>query len=268
MKQIIIIALTTLKQRRISLIIYLLVGLGMLEMYIAIYPAIQEQAQVLTQAYQNLPQEFAAAFNVNQLAFSSLEGFLSVEHFSFVWPLLVILMSVSFGAILAGEIEKGTIEHMLSRPLSRLSYFFSKFLAASLYLLIFTALSTLMIAPLAQLHHIDFSFFNSVAIGTVGFLFGLAVLSLSFLTASFLKEKSRVFFISGGVLFIMYILNLLARLKDNLDFLKYFSFFHYFEGDIITKGTIPATSIIVFLSFLVAGLAIGAWRYNTKDIPV
>ncbi len=262
------ILITTIKTRKISLLVYFIVSIGMLEILIALFPTFSESAQAIEAAYANLPEGFFAAVGVDALGFSTIEGYLATEQFSFVWPLLVILLNVGVAASLATEIEKGTIELVLSKPVSRITYFLGKYFASISMLILFTAGSTLMIVPFAQLHGVEVNFNNILSMAALGLLFGWAVLSLGFLVSSWLSDKSRVLFITGGALFGMYILNILARLQESLEGLKYLSFFYYFDPQALTSGTIDKTAIAVFIGFSIVATSVALWRWNSRDIPV
>jgi len=55
-------------------------------------------------------------------------------------------------------------------------------------------------------------------------------------------------------------------LKDNLDSLKYISFFHYFSADVLFSGTIDKLGVWIFVLTIVVGVAIGAVVFNKRDI--
>lgn len=266
-RKILAVFTRTIQNRRVSLLVYLVIGIGMMEMFISLFPSFREQAEAVAQAYQNLPEGLFAAFGIEELTFSTIEGFLATEHFSFMWPLLVILMLTGISAALAGEIEKGTIELVLSRPISRSGYFIGKYLAGFVTLVVFVAGSTLVAAPFASLHGLEYQFQNFLSLALMGFLFGWAVLSLGFLVSSWLSDKNRVFFISGGILFVMYVLNILARLLESLEGLKYISFFHYFNGNILVTNEISLTAVIVFIVFSIVATSVAIWRWQKRDIP-
>jgi len=187
------IILKTFKDKKIGLIIYSISGILLLWMYVAMFPSIQQQADAFNELIQNYPEGFMKTFGIDgSFNFSYIENFLSVEHFSLIWPIMVIFLLVSFaGAGIAGEIEKGTVEIPLSRPVSRLGIFFGRYFTGLMFLLIFTIFSVFAIIPLSQLHGIDYQLENYVSFSIVGFLFGWAIFSLAMMFSAFFSEEAK-----------------------------------------------------------------------------
>jgi len=79
------IFLSTIKDRKISLAIYSATGVGLLWIYVLLFPSIQAQAEGFGELMKNYPEGFLKAFGIEDgLVLSTLEGFLALEQFSFV----------------------------------------------------------------------------------------------------------------------------------------------------------------------------------------
>ena len=98
--------------------------------FVTIFPSIQE-SNVDFQAYiDSFPESFRAMFGIDQVDFTTLEGYLSMELFSMFYPVLVLAFAVSYGAgLLGGEEESGTLELLLATPTPRWHVMLSKFAA-------------------------------------------------------------------------------------------------------------------------------------------
>ena len=260
----------SIRDRKSSLIAYLLTAVLLLWMYVALFPTMLEQSQALSTAFESLPKAFFEAFGIEDLDISSIENFLAMEHFSIVWPLMAIMLLVSIaGRGLAGQIEQGTIEILLSCPISRLRLFFAKYLAGVISLLVFTFASIFFIAPFAALHNVDFMIGNFATVSVVSFLFGWAVFSVAILFSTIFSEKGHVYMATGGMLLIMYVLNLAAALNTNLNGLKFISFFHYYNyNDAIIRNTLHTSDLLVFVGVAVVCTLVAAWVYHKRDICV
>lgn len=81
----------TIKDKKITSIIYCLAGILMLWMYVVFFPTIAEQAEKFNELIKTYPESFLKAFGIEEFSFDTLEKFLAVEQFSIIWPLLVIL---------------------------------------------------------------------------------------------------------------------------------------------------------------------------------
>jgi ABC-2 type transport system permease protein len=239
-------------------------------MYIALFPSIQQQSESFNELMKNYPESFAKAFGLDEITFDTLENFLSMEQFSIIWPIMVIFMLIAIaGNSLAGEIERGTVELLLSRPVSRIKIFFSKYFVGIFSLFAFSITSIFAVFPLAKIHNIDFVAPNYVSLALISFLFGWAVFSLAIFFSAIFSERSKVYMSAGGILIAMYVLNLISSLKENFDGLKYGSFFHYYSSnDALIHNTLNLTSILIFVlsSILLTGLAL--YFFNKRDIAI
>lgn len=264
------IFLRTIKDRKVSIIIYIVASIGFMWMYIAMFPSMQDQADQFQQLMQNYPQEFLKAFNIEELSFDKIEKFLAMEDFSIIWPLMVIFMMISMaGAAISGEIEKGTAEIILSKPVSRLKIFMGKYLAGVFMLAVFTACSIFFVAPLCVLHNVDYAMENYVRMAAVGFLFGLAVYSVALMFSAMFSERSKPYMSTGGILILMYVANIVANLKDQLKNFKYLSFFHYYnQNQPLIHNNIDQQSVVAFLCVAVICTVIGAIYFHKRDIAV
>lgn len=259
-----------LKDRKRSLIIYSLAGIGLLWIFIAVYPIIEEQSSVIMELFEGMPEGFLKAFGADPDSFTTVEGFLATKQYSATWPIMVILLLVAFaGTVIAGEIEKGSIEISLSNPVSRLNIFFGRYAVGIVGLLVFTFFSVFSLVPLAAIYDVDIGFSNVLKLSVITFMFGWTVLSLSMLMSSIFSEKNKVYMFVGGFMVVMYMLNVVALIKESVDYLKYTSFFHYLDTNgALILNSIGNTSIIVFSICAIIFTIIGAWWFNKRDIAV
>jgi len=262
----------TIKDRKYPVIVYIIAAVGFLEMYIALFPSLQKQSQEMAKLLETYPDSLWAAFNIDKasLTFDKLGPYLAMEQFNFIWPILAVIFAIGFaGYALANEVEKGTIEQLLSLPLSREKVFFGRYLAGLFNLGLFTAVSVMAIIPLAGLHDIAVNAKGIGMLAVLSLLFVWAIYSLSFMASSFFSEKSKVSFFGGGLLILMYVLNIVASLKDNLSFLKYFSLFYYYNpAQAIEKATFVNNSLIVFFGIIAISTVLALLWYKGRDIAV
>ncbi|KKR34513.1 MAG: hypothetical protein UT66_C0022G0006 [candidate division CPR2 bacterium GW2011_GWC1_39_9] len=245
------IFLRTIKNKRTAIIAYIVSGIAFLLMYIPIYPSFASSGKQLVEIMKNYPQGFLKAFGIEDIAqaFLSLEGYLSTEHFGFVWPLVLIFLALSFaGNSIAGEIEKGTMEVVLSQPISRLKIYFGKYLGGLGAIVLFVTTSIFASIPIAAIFNVHYVAKGYIYMTILGVLFGIAIYGLAMLCSSFASDKGKANFMTGGVLIAMYVLNILSGLKSNLDDLKYLSFFHYFNASgALLNYKIDSIAILVFV---------------------
>jgi ABC-2 type transport system permease protein len=259
----------SIRQRRTALLAYSLGGLAMIWLYVSIFPSMQAQIGDYTKLIESMPKGLMKAFGAATVT-GNFEGLIGTKLFGFIWPLIMLFMTVSFScSAIAGEIEKTTMGLWLSSPISRLKIYWSKYFAVLIGLAIFIVLTVLAVLPMAGLYNIDVSSKHIFLLSIVGGLFALAIIGVTFLASSLFSEKSRVYATLGGGLVIMYAINLLAALSDKFVDLKYLSFFYYYNSDaLLSGGSINRASLLVFGLTALIGTAAGAIVFKRRDISI
>ncbi len=259
-----------LRERRFSLIAYCLATIGFIVLYVSLYPQLHAQAETYSKLFSSFPKGFSDAFGFDTNFLSSIQTYLAGEFYSLTWQLLLIIFVISrAGSAIAGEIEKGTIAGLLSQPLSRTRLFFSKYLAGVYSLIIFIMASVLTVIPVAFLYRINFWTRNFLVLAMMGFLFGMAIYSFTIFLSAVSSEKSRVYGILGGLLFVMYVLNIVSGLKENLKNLQYASLFHYFNSSaILGHSHVGLLEVSVFGGMTIIFSLLGLYIFNKRDISV
>ena len=74
---------------------------------------------------------------------------------------------------------------------------------------------------------------------------------------------------TGGILLVMYVLNVVAKLIEGFDNLKYFSFFHYYNyNDALIRNTLDTAGVLVFVGAAVIFTAAGALWFHKRDVVI
>jgi ABC-2 type transport system ATP-binding protein len=123
----------TLRERRRGLLGWSL-GVAALAALIAAYwPSVRDSAD-LQSFTRNLPEAMRALIGGGD--YSTAAGFLNAELFAFMMPLLFLVVAIGMGArAVVGEEERGTIDLLLSTPLTRRRMLVEKALGGVLVLL-------------------------------------------------------------------------------------------------------------------------------------
>lgn len=259
-----------LKDKKTMMLAYCLIGIGFIVMYTAMFPSIKAQTDTLKEVMKAYPESVMKAMGIKSIDFSVLASFISMEYFSILWPLLAIMVAISLGGFsIAGEIESGTAPLLLSLPLSRGMIYISKVISSALGLAIFSLCTIPTIWPIAKIFNSDISLPNLLLVTLSGYLFGLTVLALATFLSTIFSEKGKAYFISGGLLIIMYALNVVSALKDSYSDLKYSSLFHYFDPtSAILDGKIENLTFTVTIGTSLVLLTAGYLWFSRRDISV
>ncbi|HEY5668142.1 MAG TPA: ABC transporter permease subunit [Candidatus Saccharimonadales bacterium] len=257
-----------LRDRRVSLIAYSVVGLLTLLMYMSMYPSIHESMNRFQEIYQSYPKELFKAMGIENFTISTTEGYLAVEYFSIILPILTIFFAVSrAGTAIAGEVEKGVMSFYLMLPISRSRLFLAKYTSFLISLAVFSLVAVMSIIPLAVLLGSDVGSAKVLHVTGVTFLFAWAIYAFSMWLSALFSERSKVYMIAGGVILIMYILQIAAGLKQGLAWLNNYSIFHYYYAqDILNKNTYSLKSVLVFLVSITLFSTLGWLIFRRRDI--
>lgn len=261
---------TTIRKNLRSLLAYLAIAALLVWIYVAIFPSLADQAAEFEKLIQTYPEGFLEAFGVEDAAqtFQSIEGFIATEHYSLMWPLILIIMVVSFGSgAIAGEVDRGTIELLLAQPLSRSRIYWGKLVAGMALIFAFALTSAFSVVPFSLLHNVELQLTNHLTIAVLGSLFGWAILGMTMLLSSFSSSRGRVASLSAGILLLMYAAKIIASLKESLEELKYTSFFHYFDHtNAVINNSIRLENALVFVGAAVVTSLLGWLIFLRRDV--
>jgi ABC-2 type transport system permease protein len=250
----------------------MIVGILFLWMYVAMFPSFADKKEEFNKVLEVYPESLMKAFGISDAAsiFNSIENFLAVENYSFLWPILAIALAVSIGGYsVAGEVEQKTIETLLSQPLSRSKLFWGKYFAGLAIILVFSIITIFSVVPLSKIHNVSYNLDANFKMLILGFLFVWTIFSISTLFSSAFSERSKPYFFAVGLLIVMYAINIVVSLKENLANLKYFSFFYYFDSaKALQENSIDAVSVVVLGGIALLSTVLALMIFNKRDLAV
>lgn len=169
----------------------------------------------------------------------------------------------------AGEIEAGTLELVLSQPISRSRYFAAQAVFG------LTALAVLSLAGglaswLGQraygLHALDLATLARLAANYL--LLQAAWFGLTLLVSVFGREAGRVALTGFLVALLSYLVEVVAQMWPRAAFLLPYSPNAYHDPRLILKmGALPGKSVAVLGGLAVLGAALALMRFRRRDIP-
>ena len=206
---------------------------------------------------------FKGGYNIPDSGFASLEPFFSLAPWVFLFLIPAITMK-SFSE----EIRQGTIELLLTRPLTSWQLILGKYFGA-LVLVVFSLLPTLLyVMAVSELSRDEGSVDSGVIIGSYfGLLFLGGCYAAIGVFASLLSPNQIVSFIVGVFLcFIAYFgfqamaeLNVLGDLGNSL---AEFGISAHYKS--ISRGVIDTRDLIYFLSMITFFLVLTKWSLTSK----
>ena len=254
-----------IKRRWKSLVILSLILAIFLVMIGSAYSTIAPQYAAI---FENAPPVFEA-FVGDTISIGSPAGFLNVEMFSLMVPLMIVIVSIGYGSSAIGsEIENGQIELLISRNVSRLNLILTKILTLILLNLSLGLVTWVSVAISSRLFDFNISLIGTFWASLSAVLLSLSFGALAFLTSVAMGRKDIALGLSTGMFTIMYVwqslVNVIDKIKD-FDFLTIFKF--YESGQLLMNNFKPGGLLVMAglsLTLLLASVLI----FIKKDINV
>ena len=259
------IYLKGLRDQRRSLLLWALGIAAFAAVEFAVYPAVRKSAGVLDQYVKNLPKAFKDAFLGSNLDFGSPAGFLNAEMFSFMSPVIFLVFAIGARAV-AGEEEAGTLDLLVSCPVSRRDIVLQKFgvVATGVAALTLTLFASLAIGAAVANMRVATSMLlqASMLVGLLALTFG----AVAFAAAGYSGRRATGIAVASGLAVALYLLNALGQLVVAIDPFRKFSFFYYYGGgDTLSRG-LDAANGAVFLVATVMLLAAALVGFERRDL--
>lgn len=252
------------RQGKISLLIWTLAIGFMLAACVLIYPEMSSQMGDISAMFADMGS-FSQAFGMDKLNFGEFSGFFGVECGNVVGiggALFAALLGISS---LAKEQKDNTAEFLLMHPVSRARVLVEKLLSVVVQIIILnlvvigiTALSILFIG-------------EDVDIKTFALLFAsylimqLEIGAITFGISAFIKRGTLG--IGLGLAAVLYFLNIIANLTEDMKFIKYITPFGYTDGSyIIGERALNTEYVAVGIAIAVVCCVSAFVKYCKKDI--
>lgn len=255
----------TLWQRRWSMLWWSLGVVSLAVLTLAFYPAIHNQAATLNKSFAGLSNSTLALFGGTD--FFSPVGYLNSQLVYVMFPLLLIILGVGLGSsLIAREEVDGTIESLLSRPISRSKLLLSKALAGGLIIAVVTGVGSVVVITMAKAVHLGIPLGN-IAIACVAcFMLVLTFSVVAFLLAA--TGRGRVGALGIATVYALggYIVGSLAGTVHWLKNISLIFPYHYYHSADILGGSFNWSSIWIFTLFIVGCLLIAWLSFRQRDL--
>jgi len=169
----------------------------------------------------------------------------------------------------AGEIENGTMELLLSQPIARQSYLFAHILFALLCLAVLSCFGALG-TYLGQKYY-GLALFESRPLRQLAlnfFLLNAAWYGVALVLSVFARESGRVTGAAFLLALLSYVVQMLGKMWPAAGLLLPYSIYNYYApAEILIQEASTAKALAVLGSVLVCSLGFSLWRFQRRDIP-
>ncbi len=148
---------------------------------------------------------------------ATAEGFLNLQPFSILAPLLFIVIAIGKGGdATAGEEERGTLDLLLSQPLPRWRLVLAKFAAEAAALLFLALVFWGSMAAGTRLFGVAVDWLRLAQVIFSLLLLGLTFLSMSLAIGCLSGKRKLCLGVSGGFALVTYLINAYAPMIEGL----------------------------------------------------
>ena len=254
----------TLRQDRTGVLGW---GLGLFVMTLAVgasYASIKDDTASFEEAFESFGG-IEDAFGVDSL--TSPDGYFRSNSVA-LFPLLLGIYG-AFAAMkhLCGAEETGRLDHVLSRPLTRMQYVGT----AAGGLAMGQGAILLLAAIGGAIGYVVAGVASSDVVGVLlmtleALPIALAHLALCVLAAAWAHRKGPAIGITMGIVVGGYALDLIGKLVDGLGWLEYATLYGYWSRSDWFNGDVDAAYLVVSVLVTVGATGLALWKFDRKDI--
>jgi len=216
-----------------------------------------------------LPSVMRSALNVQAFNLTTVTGFLGIM-FSYVALLLSIAAAMWGSDIISKEERDKTVEFALTLPVKRSKVITAKTLAALINCIALMIITWVVTVLMAQKYQPDSEFYNFLIFCILAvFILQLVFLAIGIFLGCAMKQYKRAGSLAVTILLVTYFLSIISSLNKNLDFLKYFSPFRYFDPVKLLHQSRMDIFFVGLSAAIIAASLVGAYfTYAKRDLYI
>lgn len=230
-----------------------------------------DYSSIIMYGVEQLPEGVRALFGDSFISMLTVEG---AAAFGLNHPFVLVILSIGAIAIpsrhIAGEIETGTLELVLSFPVERIRLLLNLILSAVVFLfiiIVFALCSSLLSIHLFHRLTVDL-FVKMVQIGCNLWLLFIFIMSLALVFSCFEKEGTKVSIRVAGILLVFYLVHYLSALWDAIQFTIPINIFTYYQPEDLMSGQRPFwLHFVVLIALILICLMVSMVKFQRRDIP-
>lgn len=246
-----------------SAIIVLLVVIAM-----AKYAAFAGDPEML-KILDSIPVGVMDALNMRAFNLTTVSGFYGVMFIYF--GLMGAVAAAMWGSeIISKEERDKTVEFSLVLPVSRSRVVTAKALAVLVNCVAFVLITWAVSLAAVRPYQPTPAFYDFLALEMQGMLsIELIFLAVGLLLGCAMKQYKLSGSTAVGIILATYFLSIISAIQKNLDFLKYFTPFKYFDaGELFRNGKLDNAYLILSAAIVVVCVTAAYWIYNKRDLYI
>lgn len=235
-----------------------------------LYPSIASNSEDINRLMESMPEGLGRAFGL-QGGFGSAGSFISGEYYGLILILILSIFCITMSTrLMARLVDQGSMAYILAAPTTRIKVALTQAGVLVTGLLVIMGITTaaglvgnaMFLEGKHSLEIPEFLLMNLSA-----FLLFIAVGGISFLISAVSSDEKKALGWSGALIITFFVLDLLGKISDNIEWMRYLSIFSlYRPGEIVNGGgevVLHATILV-----LIGGISFvtGVQLFRRRDL--
>jgi ABC-2 type transport system permease protein len=240
-----------------------------LSFYITLFFPTVRSLPELNKLLEQAPKGIAALVGGQIPDYTSPVGYLNMELFFMMLPILLLVFAIGFGSgAIAGEEEKGTLDFLLTNPIPRWRVVTEKFgvMVVSLVALALVFYAGLLVGITAV--NMDINLLHLIEATLSTLLLALVFGAFSLFLGCLRGNRGLSIGVAGALAVITYFLNSLGAMVDTLKDFRFLSpFYHNVDPNPLLNG-LNLEHTLVLAGIAVVFFALSIPVFERRDIGV
>ena len=262
------VTLETAHSQRRSLLVWSIALAALIAMYVAVWPSVKGTGSSFSKLIDQMPKAYRALFTTGSgIDFSTPAGYLNVELFAFMGPLVVLIYGIGTGAsAIAGEEDRRTMDLLLVNRVSRGRVVLEKFAAIVFGSVVLVTAMWLALLVEGSVAGMNVPLANAAAALTHLALLGIEFGALAVLVGCWSGRVGLSRAVPAIAAAAAYVVNGLATLVGWLKPVRPLSPFYQYSGhDPLRSGLWPFGVVVAVVSTAILVIA-AVYAFQRRDV--
>jgi len=260
-----IILRKTLRDQRRGLVGWTIGLVSLVLVYIAVWPSIRDSAPQMNAYIKNLPKVMRELFI--QGDYGTPVGYVSSEIFGQMGLLLIVIAGIGLGArAIAAEEETGTLDILLSTPVTRRRVLLEKLAALAVQVAALAVILSASIALLGPSVALRVSPRGLVAATLSLILLGLAFGSIALLLGAWTGRRGLAVGLTTALAVAGFVIDGLSKVVDWLEPARFASPFYYYSANEPLKNGVDPWHALALAGLAIVATALAVAVFERRDL--
>ncbi|MBI3176659.1 MAG: ABC transporter permease [Chloroflexi bacterium] len=217
----------------------------------------------------SMPPAMLDALNMRAFNLTTLSGYYGLMFIYF--GLMGAIAAAMWGSdIISKEERDRTVEFSLVLPVSRSRVVTAKALAALVNCIAFVLITWAVSLVAVRSYNPDQAFHDFLALEMQAMLsIELIFLAVGLLLGCAMKQYKLSGSTAVAIILTTYFMSIISGMQEELDFLKYFTPFKYFDaGELFRTGRMDGTYLLISATIIVVSVIAAYWIYDRRDLYI